>query len=346
MQSGDKFNKLVKKHEEISGYGGYKNNNHDEVFEAAKISNLMPEYEQYLKNIKNRGGRPEGKTTGFVDIDVATGGFRKKVIWVIGGASSTGKSALAIQFCVNSAIKDSAKIGFFSMEMSKEDVINRLLGCLGNIPVTAVRNGLLEEKKEIERFETAKEKLANYDIYVFDSPLFADIEKLKDFLLHLKDMGSVFDLIVLDHLSHFSYKTGKNDFENRTSTMYALQSLAKDVDTCILLLSQVSISTQKSSMDDQINFLGSGEILNCAEVAIYLSRDIFNKPDKLKFKMVKNRNGPILGIITFDYAVESQRIYFTDPVDELNAPLLSGIDEDRPKRVNSGKLQLPANKVI
>lgn len=324
MYKKDKYEEMLEQAEDLLNTDLSTSFKDEEAFTAAKVAHLLPDYEKYIERVKNRNGKPEGKTTGFTDIDIATGGLRKKSLWVIGGPPSTGKSAIALQICLNASV-DNAKIAIFSMEMSKEDVISRLLGSLGRLSVTAIRNGILEDDL-MPHFEEIKKKLAGYDMYIFDDPSYCDLEKVRKLLSNLKLTGNEFDIILMDHLSYFAMKGAKGEYENRTNTIYELFNIAKEMDTCMLVLSQVSLESQKNAAD-RLHFLGSGEILNCAEVAVQLDRDILGRSSKLRFRMVKNRNGPLMDNITLDYDTETQRIFLPDPIDELNTPLLSNKGE-------------------
>lgn len=226
--------------------------------------------------------------TGLPNLDeFLDGGFMRKEIVIIGAGTGSGKSFLAAQIFKNIATK--GFIGaYFSLEISNEMVVSRLIGQIANIKPTKIMAGLLT-KEENESKMLAKSKLAPYNELMHFSD---DVYDLKTIEEAIKEHE--YDFIVLDFIQNLI--TGKQDeYTAMSESAVKLQKMAKEYNCCIIVLSQLSNSAFKSGV---LEYKGSGGIAMVADLGFFILRDV-SEPSKLTLSLKKNRRG--ISGVNFDY---------------------------------------------
>jgi 5S rRNA maturation endonuclease (ribonuclease M5) len=251
--------------------------------DSHRINSLLPlARAEMARNAARSPDVPLGFTTGFPWLDRPTEGLLPSTFWVLGAFTSTGKTALALQMAL-AALEAGAVVAFFSLEMSSRANIFRLLACRSGVPAVAIRRGHLEARDKAA-VEAAWLWLDRQPAQLFDQ--LYSLEAISAAARALKHTEGL-DVLFLDYLQNLGGDGSL--FERMSRAAPQLQALAKELDCCIVGLSQISNEAAKGGGFQ--TFKGAGEIEASADVALWLERDSENK--KLVYCYVKkNKEGP------------------------------------------------------
>jgi replicative DNA helicase len=249
-----------------------------------------------------RGARITGLATHYTDLDEMTSGFQKSDLVILAARPSMGKTALAMNIAENAAIDDGKVVGIFSLEMSSEALLQRLLCSRAIVDAHKLRTGSLwgDDTKKIVR---ASEELGNSLLFIDDAPG-VTLSEMRAKARRLKQSQGRLDLLVVDYLQLMS--GGSKRFENRTqevsSISRGLKAIAKELGVPVLALSQLSRAPESRGGDHrpQLSDLReSGSIEQDADVVMFIFREELYKQDDPELKgraeiiVAKQRNGPI-----------------------------------------------------
>lgn len=240
----------------------------------------MRTIDQYLESIESEGKQMEMLPTGFPSLDRDLyGGFMRKELIIIGGFTGYGKSYVAGQLLWNIATQGH-KSAYFSLEISGEMIVSRLVGSLCNIHPTVI----VQDKTptiDLERLDDAKMKLSTFSelIDVYD-----DLYGLTDISEAITRGG--YSFAVIDFIQNVQAKG--DEYERLTAVSLALQRLAKRTNCCILALSQLSNSAAKNGKSGQVEYKGSGGIAMVADLGFLMAR---GENNKVMLNLMKNRRG-------------------------------------------------------
>ncbi len=211
--------------------------------------------------------------TGFAAVDDILGGLQRSDLVILGARPSTGKTSLSLNIARNAAINQKACVALFSLEMSRQAVVQRLLANEANVDSRSVRLGTYGEREE-RRIMEASGILSEAPIYIDDSPQLRVVEmRSKSRRLHFE--RSV-DLVIVDYLQLIQ---GGNRIESRVQELSeitrSLKALAREIDAPVLAISQLSRAVEwRSSHKPQLSDLrDSGSIEQDADVVLFISRD-------------------------------------------------------------------------
>jgi len=245
-----------------------------------------------------------GIPSGFRDLDKLTAGFHPQELVIIAARPSMGKTALCLNISQYVGIKTEYAAGFFSMEMSKESIVIRLLCADATIDIKSVRTGFISDR-ELERIRLSAEKLSHANIYLDETPALTLME-MKAKARRLK-MEKHLDIVFIDYIQLM--RTGGR-FENRNQEMSfisrSLKELAKELKIPVVGISQLSRAPEKGRREPrpQLSDLReSGAIEQDADVVIfiyrpemYLSKEERQREVKVQgvadVNIAKQRNGP------------------------------------------------------
>jgi replicative DNA helicase len=249
-----------------------------------------------------RGQRITGLATHFDDLDAMTCGLQRSDLVIVAARPSMGKTAFAMNIAENAAIEDGKTVAVFSLEMSKEALLQRMLCSVAKVDSHRFRTGSLwqDDTRKVQR---AMEKLAQAPIYIDDTPGIA-VGEMRAKARRLKQSKGALDLIVVDYLQLMS--GGGKRYENRTQEVSAisrgLKALAKELAVPVVALSQLSRAPESRGGDHrpQLSDLReSGSIEQDADIVMFIFREEVYKQDdpdlegKAELIIGKQRNGPI-----------------------------------------------------
>jgi replicative DNA helicase len=250
-----------------------------------------------------RGQRITGLATHYTDLDEMTSGMQKSDLVIIAARPSMGKTAFVMNIAENAAIQDQGVVGVFSLEMSREALLLRLLCSTAQVDAHKMRTGSLwqEDTKKVVR---AMEQLAHAPIFIDDTPGIS-LSEMRAKARRLKQaQGGKLDLIVVDYLQLMS--GGGKRFENRTQEVSAisrgLKALAKELKVPVIALSQLSRAPESRGGDHRpqlADLRESGSIEQDADLVMFIFREEVYKQDdpelqgRAEIIIAKQRNGPI-----------------------------------------------------
>lgn len=237
--------------------------------------------------IEQSRGEQEFLRTGFPKVDSALdGGFMRKELVVLGGRSGIGKSYLAAQLLYNIA-SQGFKTGYFSLEISNEMIVSRLLGAIANLKSTRVRTGLLT-LLELEDLSKAKGKLSAYEDYL---SFYDDVYTLDQVKKEIVTHG--YEFLCVDFIQNV-IAPGADEYTRLSHVALELQKLAKERNCCILILSQLSNMVSREGRDSSVvEYKGSGNIATVCDLGFFIHREMSEGIgiDKLQLALRKNRRG-------------------------------------------------------
>jgi len=261
-----------------------------------------------LDELYLRAQEVTGLATHYKEFDRLTSGLQPSDLVIIAARPSMGKTALALNIAENAAVIDGKVVGIFSLEMSKEALLMRMLASRARVDSQLLRKGYLgkEEKQKLTR---ALQELLETRLYVDDSPGLS-VSEMRAKARRLKQAeGGKLDLIIVDYLQLMSaVPIGGKRFENRTQEVSAisrgLKALAKELKVPVLALSQLSRApetrggTEEKGRPQLSDLRESGSIEQDADVVAFIYRKEYYYPDnpdeqgKGKILIAKQRNGP------------------------------------------------------
>jgi replicative DNA helicase len=248
-----------------------------------------------------RGQRITGLATHYTDLDEMTSGFQRSDLIIIAARPSMGKTAFAMNIAENASIEDQKVVGMFSLEMSREALLLRLLCSRARVDSHKMRTGSLW-RDDMTKVVHAMEQLAHAPIFIDDTPGIA-LSEMRAKARRLQQSQGKLDLLIVDYLQLMS--GGGRRYENRTQEVSAisrgLKALAKELAVPVVALSQLSRAPESRGGDHrpQLSDLReSGSIEQDADVVAFIFREEVYKQDdpdlqgKAELIIAKQRNGP------------------------------------------------------
>ncbi|HHV38265.1 MAG TPA: replicative DNA helicase [Tepidimicrobium sp.] len=242
-------------------------------------------------------GQLTGLTTGFIDIDAKLSGMQKSDLILLAARPSMGKTALGINIAVNSALKAGASVAIFSLEMSREQLVQRMIASSAHVDLQKIIGGKLEEDEWMKIIDVMA-PLSQANIFIDDTAGISLIE-MKAKCRRLK-LEKGLDLIVIDYLQLMQSEGRQENRQQEISAISrGLKALAKEMDCPVVALSQLSRAPELRSDHRPIlsDLRESGAIEQDADVVMFLYRDDYYHEDSDKKNIgeviiAKHRNGP------------------------------------------------------
>lgn len=293
------------------------------VFSISQSS--LPQQFLHVKDILAGWKIPEeshglrGVTTGFRDLDNKLSGLQKSDLIILAARPSLGKTSLALDIGRNAALAGNVAVGIFSLEMSRDQIMDRLISAEGSVELWKLRTGNLsaDDRKEAEK---AKAMIAQSPLYINDvaSPTAMQIRAMARRLqAECRNLG----LIIVDYLQLMH---GPNVYDSRVQEVSeisrALKGLAKELNIPVLALSQLSraVEMRQDPVPKLSDLRESGALEQDADVVLFIHRETRPKDNDpnarnvAKIHIAKHRNGPT-GEIKLHFSEE--RASFSDHAD-------------------------------
>lgn len=266
--------------------------------DIAHASNILVETFSELE-AKSRADNYHGTKTGFYELDALTQGLQKPDIVVIAGRPSMGKTALSLNIARNVSIDNKLPILIFSLEMSRQQLMYRLLSLESHISSSKLKTGKVSSE-DWEQLNSAINRLSRSEIYIDDTPNLSVINvRSKSRRLNV-EKGQL-GLILIDYLQLMhDIEKHYNRVQELSNIMRGLKSLARELDTPIVLLSQLSRSVENRNNKRPMlsDLRESGSIEQDADIVMMLYRDEYyetdtHEPNIAELIIAKQRNGPV-----------------------------------------------------
>ncbi len=301
----------------------------------ASLAELLTSYMTRLDQLSQRRGSMVGVPTGFADLDRLTGGLRRSDLIVLAARPSLGKTSLALSLAHNAALLYSQRIGIFSLEMSQEQLTERLMALETGINLQRLSTGNIEDH-EWETIVGALSRLSEAQIRIDGTSVLSPVQMRSRARRWVVEHG--LDLIIVDYMQLMqpSDATSKHKMENRVQVIDEisrnLKLLARELNIPILVLAQLSraVENRQSKVPQLSDLRESGGIENNADIVMFIYRDeVYNPTTERRgvadIIVAKHRNGPTG---TFCLRFEPHTTRFRELIDEIVAPLHSSEEQE------------------
>jgi len=267
----------------------------------APLKTLLHSAYDRLDYLHQHRGEISGIRTGFADLDALTSGLQRSDLVIVAARPSVGKTSLALNFAEHAAVREGKTVGVFSLEMSKEQLVLRLLSSVANIDSQRLRTGFLEEM-DFTRLAPAMNSLAEAPVFIDDTPNISTME-LRTKARRLQAEAGL-DMIIVDYLQLMQSTLNSRD-ANRVQEVSeitrGLKALARELQVPVIALSQLSRQTEmRENKEPRLSDLReSGSIEQDADLVIFLWRekerggeDEDPEGEVINLRLAKHRNGP------------------------------------------------------
>jgi replicative DNA helicase len=267
-----------------------------------------------------QGREVTGLATHYIEFDKMTSGLQGSELIIIAARPSMGKTAWAINIAQNCAVKDGKVVAVFSLEMSKESLLRRMLASEAMVGSRKLQTGFIP-REDKGKLIAALDRLMNSKMFIDDTPGITLAEmRAKARRLRQQENGHL-DLIVIDYLQLMTGSSGssKKQFENRTqevsSISRGLKALAKELGVPVVALSQLSRGSEQRTGDKKpllSDLRESGSIEQDADVVAFIHREEYYDRENEDVKgqaeiiIAKQRNGPT-GTVKLAYLADFTR---------------------------------------
>jgi len=257
---------------------------------------LLDSLEEVEKIFKNQG-QTSGVSTGFTDLDTKTAGFHPSDLILIAARPSMGKSALVLNIAQNIAVRQKIPTAIFSLEMSKVQVVNRILCAEAMVDSQRLRTGALDSS-DWDKIIGSVGELSDSPLYIDDTPGIT-VSELRAKCRRLK-MEKGLDVIIIDYLQLMSGgKRSESRQQEISEISRSLKAIAREMEAPVIALSQLSRAVESRSDHRPMlsDLRESGAIEQDADVVAFIYRDDYYNPDSEKkgqaeIIIAKQRNGP------------------------------------------------------
>lgn len=296
------------------------------------IGSAIKEAWERFEHLSANPGEKRGVPSGFPAIDNLLSGFQKSDLIILAARPSMGKTTFALDLARNAALLHGASVGIFSLEMSDQQLVDRMLAAESGVDSWKLRTGRLSNDSEYEALQTAMDKLNKAPIHIIDEAAL-NIVKMRSAARRLKNEHGL-DMLIVDYLQLMSPTLTKgNDsmVAQITEISRSLKILAKELDIPVIALSQLSRAVEQRGGKPRLSDLrDSGSIEQDADVVMFIHREDkanrdkeSERPNIAEIMVEKHRNG----------AVGSAELYFDGEhvrflnLDTHHAPAAGGGDD-------------------
>jgi replicative DNA helicase len=264
------------------------------AFKSLKES--LPEAWERLEKLHENKGEIRGVPTGFHDLDQYLSGFQKSDLIILAARPSVGKTTLALDIARQAALNHDVPIVIFSLEMSTQQLVDRMLAAQSRVNAWNLRTGNLSAENEFSKIRDSLDKLAKAPIFV-DDMAGNSIVRMRSVCRRIRASHGI-GMIIVDYLQLMSTSKNYDSMVNQvTEISRSLKGLAKEFNVPVLALSQLSRNVEQRGGRPRLSDLrDSGSIEQDADVVMFLHREDKNKEEKdniVEILIEKHRNGPV-----------------------------------------------------
>lgn len=287
--------------------------------DITSLETILGESFDRLDELHKDKGKVRGLATGYRDLDNVLAGLQKSDLFIIAARPSMGKTAFALNIAHNIALQSKEAVLLFSLEMSKEQLVDRMLANESGVDAWALRTGNLTDA-DFEKIGQAMGSLSEAPIYIDDTPSItvSELRTKARREAHQRDLG----LIIVDYLQLMS---GSNRFGNEGNRVQeiseisrGLKGIARELNVPLVALSQLSRSVESRSpqIPQLADLRESGSIEQDADVVAFIYREDYYNPQSDRKNLAdifikKHRNGPTGGVELY-FDKEKQRFSSVD----------------------------------
>lgn len=262
------------------------------------VRDALAESFDRLDELHKQGEGLRGVPTGFKDLDDSLAGMQKSNLLILASRPGVGKTSLALNIAQNLAVKHKRPVGFFSLEMSREELVDRLLVGQADIDAWRLKTGKLDED-DFTKLSNAMGELAEAPLFIDDTPALSILE-MRTKARRLQVEAGV-DLIIVDYLQLARSRRLENRVQEVSEISQGLKNLARELKVPVLALSQLSraVETRGGRKPQLADLRESGSIEQDADVVMFLWREEEENSENIVLDIAKHRNGPLKTVNLF-----------------------------------------------
>ncbi|MFI5241326.1 MAG: replicative DNA helicase [Microgenomates group bacterium] len=259
------------------------------------VRSTLTESFDRLDELHKQGEGMRGIATGFSELDDALAGMQKSNLIILAARPGVGKTAFALNIAQYVAVKLKKQVGYFSLEMSKEELVDRLLIAQADIDAWKLKTGKLGEE-DFTKLSNAMGELAEAPIYIDDTPALSILEMRTKARRLQVEHGLEF--LIVDYLQLARSRNLENRVQEVSEISQGMKNLARELKIPVMALSQLSRGVeQRGGRKPQLSDLReSGSIEQDADVVMFLWREDDDSTEKIVLDIAKHRNGPLRSI--------------------------------------------------
>lgn len=274
----------------------YEVTNISSIHKFVELKHELDEAWERLDRLHNSADGLRGIPTGFQSLDNMLSGFQKSDLIILAARPSMGKTSLALDIARQTAVEFNTSVGIFSLEMSSQQLVDRMLAAQSNVDAWKLRTGRLNKQEDFEAIRYSLNSLAKAPIFIDDQPG-NNILKMRSVARRLKNEKGL-GLIIVDYLQLMTTTKNYDSMVNQvTEISRSLKNLARELDVPVLALSQLSRAVEQRGGKPKLSDLrDSGSIEQDADVVMFIHREDKNKEEAEKTNIAeilieKHRNG-------------------------------------------------------
>lgn len=263
------------------------------------VKEALAESFDRLDELHKQGEGLRGVPTGFKDLDDTLAGMQRSNLLILAARPGIGKTSLALNIAQNLAVKYKRPVGFFSLEMSKEELVDRLLVAQADIDAWKLKTGKLDED-DFTKLSNAMGELAEAPLYIDDTPALSILE-MRTKARRLQVEAGI-DLLVVDYLQLARSRQLENRVQEVSEITQGMKNLARELKIPILAISQLSRAVEQRGGQKRpqlADLRESGSIEQDADVVMFLWREDEENTENIVLDVAKHRNGPLKTINLF-----------------------------------------------
>jgi replicative DNA helicase len=284
------------------------------------IAQLADDLFAQITRAQDAAGDLSGLTTGIPDLDELTGGLQRSDLIIVAARPGVGKSSLAMTLALNAAVEADASVGVFSLEMSRDQLMQRMVAMRTGINAKRLRAGQLRAD-ELPRVMDTLGYLSERAIYIEDTPAIT-ITDLRNRARRLHALSGL-DLVVVDYLQLVRATRAEGRVQEVGEIARGLKHLARELDVPVIALSQLSraVEGRASHVPMLSDLRESGEIEQAADIVMFIYREeLYDRATEQRglaeLHIAKHRNGP-LGVVPLAFDSSTTRF---SPASAYRAP--------------------------
>lgn len=262
------------------------------------IKDTLAESFERIDELQRSGEELRGLPTGLKDLDFILTGLQKSALVILAARPGMGKTALSLNITQHVAVQAKKKIGFFSLEMSREELVDRMLIAQADIDAWKLKTGKLNQQ-DFLKLSDAMGVLAEADIFIDDTPGLSIYEmRTKARRLMLEHH---IDMLVVDYLQLAHGRNRENRVQEVGEISQGLKNIARELKIPVLALSQLSraVESRGEKIPQLSDLRESGSIEQDADVVMFLYRKDEDIRESVSIKIAKHRAGPLGDIDLF-----------------------------------------------
>lgn len=286
------------------------------------VTNILSEAFERIDELHREKGKMRGVPSGFTGLDSLLGGFQKSDLIILAARPSVGKTAFVLDLARQAALKSKLPVALFSLEMSKEQLVDRMISSEANVDLWKMRTGRLSDQGDVDDFTRighALGVLAEAPIYIDDTPV-TTVTAIRTKTRRLQTEHGL-GMVIIDYLQLIDSKTNiENRVQEISQISRSLKTLARELNIPVIALSQLSRSVEmtKPAIPRLSHLRDSGSIEQDADIVMFIYRKAADRNYRLEdippeerniaeIHIAKHRNGPT-GVVKLFF--DSARVSF------------------------------------